>query len=139
MLMLHDEVNDDFNLNLSMNGSPTMHRRQTSTSSRTKKFGGFELESVAEMEQDTDHDYEYGSYHGRRLSTDEDQEMDRPSTADTGNGESPLSAGSPSDGDAEDTDVRRLEEEERGRKGRDGRPMGHSGVTLKTEEGMETS
>jgi hypothetical protein len=145
MLMLHDEVSDDFNLNLGMSSPPRMHRRQTSTSSRTKKFGGFELESVAEMEQDTDNDaYEYGSYHLRH-GMDEDHDMDRPSTAGTGVGASPLSVESASDeneGDADDTSVRQHEEEERGRKGRDGRPMGHSGlngVVLKTEEGMETS
>lgn len=144
ILMLHDEVPDDFNLNLSMSSSPTMHRR---TSSRTKKFNGFELDTVAEMDQDTDHDgYESYPYHRHaRLSTDEDREMDRPSTAGTGIGASPLSGESASDeneGDAEDRDVLQREEEERGRKGRDGRPMGHAGingVAMKTEEGMETS
>ena len=111
-MKLHDEV-DAFSLlngsasangaNGDANGMGAHASGRPRRGSMRKSFTGFDhLPSVEEMEQDTDHDYEYGSYHGRRLSTDEDQEMDRPSTADTGNGESPLSAGSPSDGDAED-------------------------------------
>ena len=139
-LMLHEEVGDDF---LSMNGSSSAngingHRRQMSSSSRAKKFTGFELDTVAEMDQDTDHEYDNFGYqrHGR-LSADDDQEMDRPSTAGTGMGGSPLSNESASELDHEGDD---LELEERGRKGRDGRPMGLSGANgVKTEEGMETS
>ncbi|KAI0702006.1 helix-loop-helix DNA-binding domain-containing protein [Cytidiella melzeri] len=126
-LMLHEEI-DDFSL-AGLNGhhpseaSParSFARRGASASVSRKKFGGFELESVAEMEQDTDHHDQH-----------EDHEMDRPSTA--GTGASPLS-GSGSDDVEHDGE----EEEERGRKGRDGRPMGYGGlVNLKVEEGMET-
>lgn len=110
LLMLHEEVSD-FNLSLNVHNADGR-----------KKFNGFELESVAEMDQDTDH----------RRAQDEDQDMERPSTA--GTGASPLSAGSPSD----EQETEDGEEEERGRKGRDGRPMG-LGAAMKIEEGMETS
>lgn len=138
MLVLSSE--DDFNLNI---GSHTSGQSIT----RPKKFGGFELESVAEMEQDTDDFYTNG-YHRHGRNNDEDHDMDRPSTAGTGIGASPLSAGSGSDEQDNDQDnddsrqAREREEEERGRKGRDGRPMGTAamnGVAMKTEEGMETS
>lgn len=145
--MLHDE--DDFNLSLGLNGSSTNgvsgRPRRMSSSQRSKKFNGFELDTVAEMEHDTDHEYDYGY---PRMG-DDDHDMDRPSTAGTGMGASPLSAESASDEnevDGEDAESRRAmrerEEEERGRKGRDGRPMGMAGlnsVVMKTEEGMETS
>ncbi|KIP11858.1 hypothetical protein PHLGIDRAFT_10397 [Phlebiopsis gigantea 11061_1 CR5-6] len=147
MLTLHDE--DDLSLSLGLNGSAPAngmngHRaRRMSSSQRSKKFNGFELDTVAEME--TDHDEFDYSYHRHGLR-DEDQDMERPGTAGTGMGASPLSGGSASDeneNDAEDGDARRAErereEEERGRKGRDGRPMGSAGVVMKTEEGMETS
>ena len=135
-LMLHEEVGDDFlNMNAPSNGI-NGHRRQTSTSSRAKKFTGFELDTVAEMEQDDDN-YDYDYRNGHRHSTDDDQEMDRPSTSG-GIGGSPLSNESASeelDGELDDREL-----EERGRKGRDGRPMGQSGINgVKTEEGMETS
>ena len=141
MLTLHDE--DDLNLSLGLNGATTgaLHRRRMSSSQRSKKFSGFELDTVAEME--TDHDEFDYPYHRMR---DEDQDMERPGTAGTGMGASPLSNESASDeneADAEDAEARRdereREEEERGRKGRDGRPMGMAGVVMKTEEGMETS
>lgn len=130
-LMLHEEVGD---FNLSLNGHtasgnpPVLSRRHSSTNgSSRKRFGGFELESVAEMEQDTDH-HANDDVH--------DHDMERPSTSGTGAGASPLS-GSGSD----DQDHDEHEEEERGRKGRDGRPMGFGhGVAMKMEEGdsMET-
>lgn len=138
-LMLHEEIGDDFlNMNAPTTNGISGHRRQTSTSSRTKKFTGFELDTVAEMEQDTDHDYDSYGYHrnDHRHSTDDDHEMDRPSTG--GMGGSPLSNESASDEPEGEPDDRELEE--RGRKGRDGRPMGLSGINgVKTEEGMETS
>ena len=146
MLTLHDE--DDLSLSLGLTGNTVTngmngHRaRRMSSSQRSKKFNGFELDTVAEMETDHEFDYPYPR-HGLR---DEDQDMERPSTAGTGMGASPLSGGSASDeneNDAEDAEARRAErereEEERGRKGRDGRPMGLAGVVMKTEEGMETS
>ena len=108
--MLHEEVSD-FNLSLNMHNADGR-----------KRFNGFELTSVAEMDQDTDH---------QRIA-DEDHDMERPSTA--GTGASPLSEGSASDEqDAEDG-----QEEERGRKGRDGRPMGLNGA-MKVEDDMQTS
>lgn len=124
MLMLHEEVGD-FNLvpSLGMHngggGNNHSHSR--------KRFSGFELESVAEMDQDTEH----GDHN------DEDHDMERPSTS--GTGASPLSEGTVSDEqDGEDGQQQQPQEEERGRKGRDGRPMGLGGA-MKTEEGMETS
>lgn len=134
MLVLNSE--EDFNLNI--NG----HTNGSSTS-RTKKFGGFELESVAEMDQDTD-DYYPNGYRRRDSRHEEDQDMDRPSTAGTGVGASPLSqcSGSDEQDNDRDNEESKREEEERGRKGRDGRPMGSAGmngVAMKTEEGMESS
>ena len=108
LLMLHEEVSD-FNLSLDMHNADGR-----------KKFNGFELESVAEMDQDTEH-----------RGAEEDHDMERPSTA--GTGASPLSQGSASDEQDEDG-----EEEERGRKGRDGRPMGLNGA-VKLEDDMQTS
>lgn len=118
-LVLHEEI-DGFNLD-GLNGSDSSpsrasHRRASASISR-KKFGGSELESVAETDQDMDHHQE-------------DQDMERPSTAGTG--------GSPLSGSGSD-DIEGEEEEERGRKGRDGRPMGFGGpVNLKVEDDMET-
>lgn len=127
--MLHEEVGD-FSLSLGGTGSSSSSVRRSSKAG--KRFSGFELESVAEMEQDTHPD------------EDHDHDMDRPSTA---GGASPLSVcGSGSDEHEHDREEEQ-EQEQRGRKGRDGRPMGFglgllgNGVVLKVEEGetMETS
>jgi hypothetical protein len=121
-MLLHEEI-DGFNL-VGLGSQPDASPARTSLSRQgasRKKFGGCELESVAEMEQDADQRHE-----------DHDLDMERPSTA--GTGASPLS-GSGSDDIEHDGE----EEEERGRKGRNGRPMGYGGaVSLKMEEGMET-
>ncbi|KAI0088985.1 helix-loop-helix DNA-binding domain-containing protein [Irpex rosettiformis] len=119
-LVLHEEI-DGFNLDgLSSSDNSSSRvagRRRASASVSRKKFGGSELESVAEMEQDTE-------------NQQDDQDMERPSTAGT--------SGSPLSGSGSD-DVEGEEEEERGRKGRDGRPMGFGGpVNLKVEDDMET-
>ena len=122
-LMLHEEVGD---FSLSLNG----HSARRPGSSR-KRFSGFELESVAEMDQDQDQD-----------TDSHDHDMDRPSTAGTGTGGSPLSGSDDPDHDQDHEELLNEDEElqARGRKGRDGRPMGMGLVALKVEEGdgMET-
>ncbi|KAI0341400.1 HLH-domain-containing protein [Trametopsis cervina] len=129
-LMLHEEVGG-FSL-----GMPAQDGKRT-----PKKFGGFELESVAEMEQDTldEHNAHQQHMQHQRYRDEQDQDMERPSTA--GTGASPLSASGSDDNEHEHEHAEgEQEEEERGRKGRDGRPMGYgaAGLSLKVEEGMET-
>lgn len=114
-LMLHEDVGDAFALGLGFGPRAAGGRG---------KFGGFELESVEEMEMDTD----------MRDVRDADQEMEK--AAET----------SPSAGSADDdagAGAEEEEEEERGRKGRDGRPAGvdakGEAVKVKDEKEMETS
>ena len=117
-----------------------------------KSFHGFDLPSVGEeMDQDTEH-------------ADRDHEMERPSTSGTGTGVSPGSSmdddlddlgDGNEDGEDGDEDGDEEMEIERGRKGRDGRPVGKrvgrkaksvsvgAGVKVKKEadraDGMEVS
>ncbi|TFK80581.1 HLH-domain-containing protein, partial [Polyporus arcularius HHB13444] len=149
-MKLHDEV-DGFGLlggSAGANGSSSSPSSQTNGNGRPrrgsirKSFHGFDLPSVGEeMDQDTERDHE----------------MERPSTAGTGAGVSP---GSSMDDDLDDEDDGEddADEEmeiERGRKGRDGRPVGKrvgrkgksvsvgAGVKVKKEadraDGMEVS
>ncbi|KAI0777392.1 helix-loop-helix DNA-binding domain-containing protein [Trametes elegans] len=118
-LKLHDEV-DSFSM---LNGTGASGESNGSTPAPTtgrarrgsmrKSFHEFGLPSVEEMEQDTEH-------------AAGDQEMDRPSTSGTG-----VSPGSSMDDDLDDEDGEEVDEDgdedmeiERGRKGRDGRPVG---------------
>lgn len=142
-LMLHDEVGgeDAFNL-LSSNGINGING-----SSYRKGFGGFELESVEEMDMEEDHNH---PQHLRsRSHQDQDEDMDRPSTADTGMGAAETS---PSSGSLDDDGHDDGEEEERGRRGRDGARPGLSlssslktqgiavgEIKVKEEKDMETS
>ena len=140
-LMLHDEVGgeDTFNL-LSSNGINGING-----SSYRKGFGGFELESVEEMDMEEDHSQHLRS----RSHQDQDEDMDRPSTADTGMGAAETS---PSSGSLDDDGHDDGEEEERGRRGRDGARPGLSlssslktqgiavgEIKVKEEKDMETS
>ncbi|EED84894.1 predicted protein [Postia placenta Mad-698-R] len=103
-LMLHEEVGGDFALGLQQQyGSVGVGR------GGRKRFSGFELESVEEMEMDVGED---GDGDGD-ADQDQDHEMGKSPSAD---GESVEDEG---------------EEEERGRKGRDGRPVGSLGVKAK--------
>ena len=127
-MKLHDEV-DAFGL---LNGGSVPNGAAAHTNgggrprrgSMRKSFTGFDLPSVEEMEQDTEH---------------ADHEMERPSTS--GTGVSPGSSmdddlllddddvGEGEDGD-EDGDEEMDEVVERGRKGRDGRPPAGKRVGL---------
>ncbi|KAH9948029.1 HLH-domain-containing protein [Amylocystis lapponica] len=112
-LLLHEEV-DGFSLAFPP-ASGSGANANGMANGRTKKFAGFELESVEEMEMDTDLQEE-----------GEDADM-RPGTA--ARSETSPSAGSV---DAEDEH----EEEARGRRGRDGRPVGGA-VKVKVKEERE--
>lgn len=155
-LMLHDEVGGDDSFNLlsttAMNGINGSAFHDGSSHHR-KAFSGFELESVEEMDMEEDHlhnGHSSSSQHLRsRTNQDQDEDMDRPSTADTGTGAGETS---PSAGSLDDEAHDDGEEEERGRKGRDGARPGLSlsgslksqgivvgDVKIKEERDMETS
>ncbi|KAI0634757.1 helix-loop-helix DNA-binding domain-containing protein [Trametes polyzona] len=117
-LKLHDEVEfgllNGNNATSESNGSAPATNGRTRRGSMRKSFHEFGLPSVEEMDQDTEHN-----------------ELERPSTSGTG-----VSPGSSLDDDLDDEDGDEDDEEmevERGRKGRDGRPVGVKRVGRKTK------
>ena len=141
-MKLHDEVGFELlhgsgsaNGEASASGGASQQQQQANGRPRRgsirKSFYESDLPRVDEMDQDTEHD----------------QEMERPSTSGTG-----VSPGSSMDDDLDDEEVEDGDEDgdedmevERGRKGRDGRPVGKrvgrkgksvsvgAGVKVKTE------
>ncbi|KAH8101961.1 HLH-domain-containing protein [Cristinia sonorae] len=144
-LLLHDEV-DLSNLpsSSSSSSSPSSSSKHKRSQSSTKKFNGFELESVEEMDMEEDCATAGGATkHFTRSSDDADEDMDRPSTmGGMSMSLSPSASASGSfDGDEEGSDKHehdeQEEEEEEGERGRKSRR--EMEVKVKQENGMEMS